>query len=261
MKIPVLFSIVKVELKNCLYYRVDAFMSTISSLLYLFVNITIWKTIYHDDIKMQKSMITYFILTSIATVFVNDNLQSVFSHKIYSGSISSDFLLPISFKRNMLSVSIGKGLATFSLSTVPVICVAIIFWNILPPIDIFHFFIYILAQCGGFFLALEINFLLAQILLLTKKHNTTIFAFWALMGIFGGRYMPYWLYPKILLSLTELLPFHLLYSVPIAIYSGKLMITKSMIFLFYQFFWGCLLVFFNRIVYIKTLNLITIQGG
>ena len=131
-----IFSIIRIELKNTLYYRADAFMNFFSSLLYLFVSVMIWRSLYSENILMQKTMITYLILVSVASIFVNDNLQSVFAYKIRSGSISADFLLPISFKKYMLCVSIGKGVGHFFLSTIPTVIVALLLWGIVKPIDL-----------------------------------------------------------------------------------------------------------------------------
>ena len=256
-----IFSIIRIELKNTLYYRADAFMNFFSSLLYLFVSVMIWRSLYSENILMQKTMITYLILVSVASIFVNDNLQSVFAYKIRSGSISADFLLPISFKKYMLCVSIGKGGGHFFLSTIPTVIVALLLWGIVKPIDLQGGCLYIIAQIFGFCLALEMNFLLAQVMLYTKNRDVTAFAFWTLTAIFGGRYMPYWLYPRVLLVITKCLPFHLFYSVPISIYLGKLNPMETYLHIMYQIFWFILLIWFNKLIYIKTSLTVTIQGG
>lgn len=255
------FAILKLEIKNEAYYRANAIMASISSLLYLIVNIMVWNAIYKNNLEGRKSIITYIILVVLATGFINDNLQSEFSKRVKDGSICTDFLLPFPFKKRMLLLSLGKSTCSFIFSTIPIFVIAIIFWGITPPTSFLNFIIYIAAQLLGILIGLEINFFLGQLIIRNGRSEPTQFAFWALMTIFGGRFIPVWFYPKVLSIVASILPFQLLYSIPISIYQGNHTEIISIIYIVNSILWLIGMKVINSIFLKHNIQQLSILGG
>jgi ABC-2 type transport system permease protein len=254
-------TILKHEIKNEVNYRANAIMASVSSLLYLIVNIMVWNAIFANNTAARRSIITYIILVVLATGFINDNLQSEFSKRVKDGSICTDFLLPFPFKRRMLLLALGKSTCSILFSTLPVFVIAIIFWGITPPTSFINLFLYITSQFIGILLGLEINFFLGQLIIRNGRSEPTQFAFWALMTIFGGRFIPVWYYPKVLSVIASLLPFHLLYSTPISIYQGTHTSLIAIAYIFYSVCWLMGMKLINFLVLKQNIKTLSIQGG
>ena len=247
------------QIKSRLIYRGGAFIEAISSLLYFYVNMSIWQVLYKGQSEKIKQMITYLLLLSVARIFASDNLQQIFAKKFKDGSLSLDFAIPLNYKRYMLSMAAGQSAGNFILFTLPVILVLLpfLFLYLSAPESLSTFIVYLVAQGMGFLIALEINFFLGQLIFQTHTLEATQFAYWSLMTLFGGRFIPLWLYPESLGMIVRWLPFHLIYSSPVAIYLGK----ETGIIILLQLLWYGLMILFNRMLWLKGRKYITIQGG
>ena len=133
--------------------------------------------------------------------------------------------------------------------------------GITPPISIGAGLL-ALAMLPG---AALLQFLLSYILGLVGFWHSSVWQLgayqWMLTSLFSGAFVPLWFFPDWLLSISNYLPFRLLYFAPIATYLGKLGVAEAAWLIAQQWMWVAGLLALQRIVWLAGIRKVVSQGG
>jgi len=246
-----------------LIYRVDSLAGIISTVVIIFVNISIWRAIYNEEEILAgtqlKLTITYIALSFlIQSIFAMDD--TFVAQRVGSGEIATDFLKPVNFRLFVLSCNLGE-LCFKIIQMIPALIICIFVFNLLPPFSFSSAVYFILSLILSYFLLYYLNFIV------------WISSFWfyqiyslsmikeALVLILSGAFIPLWFMPAWLFRYVNLLPFASIYYSPISTYLGRLDGSEILFSFARQLIWIIVFWGIGRLLWAKAVKKLVIQGG
>lgn len=260
--------VVKNTIQACLTYRINVLFSVISKFFILLVQVYIWRTLISDTDKLAsgtqiinlRDMITYVIISAGISIFMEQSVISKMDLKIKSGEIAMDLIKPFSYKGFQFSEMFATSLCRVFIEFIPLLVISMALFGFYFP-DIKYFLFFTLALING----IIINFLIAYIVglvgfwYISIGHlNNLLFT---LIRLFSGAIVPLWFFPKILYTISLILPFRFMYFVPISIYLEKLSLIETIYIISQQYLWIFFLLILEKILWKKGINKLVVQGG
>jgi len=261
------------QLKNVfkqeITYRADSLLNMISGILFLLVQIYIWRALMGATGQVSTSagvidtrdMATYVVISSVISVLLSTTIFEIIDDRIRTGQIAMDILKPVNFQALMFSTTIGTVLRRSFSELLPVLLIGIIFFHIkFPSLENFLFFL-IAVSCS-----VLINFFIT--------YGIALFAFWYpapswhwsrlyrdLMRFLSGSLIPLWFFPSILVQLSQFLPFKHIFFTTISIYLGRVDRGEIVLILLQQIFWIVSLYGLAELIWRQGIRKLVIQGG
>jgi ABC-2 type transport system permease protein len=249
-------------------YRFHTFISTLSRIVSVFVQISLWTALYkgaealHISIKQATlhDMWLYTIMGTLISLLVsNTNVYSI-SDKIQTGNIEINIIRPIGLFRTLLFETIGSKVTVLLMEITPILVLGLWVFSISISFDwtLLWFFITLLNGFMVFFLLTYLaglcSFWYIRIFHLEFMLNHII-------NFFSGMMIPLWFFPNALLAITSYLPFKLIYYSPLSIVLGKTNGTEIGQTLLQGYAWIILLAGAVVFVWHKGKKKLIIQGG
>src|SRR5690606_27004861 len=124
-----------------------------SSILYLFIMMSVWYALYSNKELVNgitlEQMITFVTITFMLNSLVRSDVGSVIGGKVVDGSIALDLLKPINFKMYLFSAELGNNLFSFVFLSLPVGILAAFIWDIMMPDPLIHLLFFFLSIILG----------------------------------------------------------------------------------------------------------------
>jgi len=205
-------------------------------------------------------MTTYVLMSTIISTLVSSNVIENMNDRIRNGQISMDLIKPVNFKTYMFCSMIGRSFFNFLFQLLPILAIGLIFIRIEYPSTQ-----NLLLFCITLVNAIIIMFLIS--------YSLGLLAFWwmrmwevdvllgTLINLFSGAWIPLWFFPKILVNISNFLPFRLMYFVPISVFLGKVELVDCMYLLIQQLIWIVVLFGMTRLMWRAAIKKLVIQGG
>lgn len=208
-----------ISVKNKLVYRFDVLFSIIGSVLYIAINILLWRYLYRDDPQMVDYMTAYTILSNIISMIYTQKIAGTIGQKISSGNYVTDLLRPKSFFFMEWQVALAEIAVTLLLRGLPII---LVFLPILNGNIVFdNLVLAFIALVLGHVLYLLIYsligfsaFILIEIWPISRLINDT-------SRLLAGSFIPLSIMPEFLQKIAHALPFRFLYSFPLELLLGS----------------------------------------
>lgn len=256
------------EFQSNLAYKTDVFLRMFGRLMGLFVQVAVWVALFHNTTVADTSMgqisledmITYVVISSCISIFINTEGVFRIGDRIRSGDIAVDLMKPIHLHYCLLFQSIGGNMSRILFELIPLFVVTLLMFPIQFP-SAAMFLVFVIALVNGFLL----NFLLAYIVGLIGFWYLNIYHLYRLLGdvikLFSGAWIPLWFFPGMLADLSLFLPFRLIFFSPISIYLGKVSMTEALLLVVQQVMWVGILSLVTWLVWRKGIGRLVIQGG
>jgi ABC-2 type transport system permease protein len=249
-----------IAFKNAFAYRTATFLSIFGSVFSILAQIAIWHYIFRNDAGMIRYMMAYVIIAQIISIFLNNNISTRIGDKVTSGEFAVDLLKPVDPTLSFFSTSLGTTLAQLVNRGLIVI---IAFSPFLVRMDLEVIRILLAAAVS------IIGYLMASIIFLIIGYlSIRVFEIWPysrLMNdtirLFAGGVIPLVFFPDWLATISNFLPFHLLYSFPIRLILGDISQTEIYQYGLLMIGWTLLLYGLLRFTYRKVIQHTVIQGG
>ncbi len=262
------WEIIKNSYKANFAYRFNFIIGIFSNIIVFFVQYNIWRAIYGDTSIVSSSvgeinlneMVTYLIISTCITITINTNILGTIGDSIQSGQIATELTRPLNFNLYLFFNSLGNNIFQILFQMIPSLIIILLFFDItLPSITNFCFFLIALI------FSYLINYLLRYLLGSLAYWYMSVWHFDLLIteviNVFAGAYIPIWFFPGILLQLSKLLPFQLIYYFPLSVYLGRYQINEIFYFYVIQLFWIAILFFLSNLLYKRGIKKLVIQGG
>lgn len=252
------------KFQNKMAYRLEFFMGIVNTIMTVVVYLCIYKALYGTN-----SQIDGITFSMVATNFViSMGLSNAFQYnemflqdKIHDGSITNEFLKPVSFIFRMLSENMGEGLFKICFNFLPALVFTACYTRLCPPEGLGSLFLMMLSIVLGYQILWLISFII-------QTWSFWLFSVWGIItiknvfvNILSGTLLPLWFMPSILRKIIACTPFESIYFTPVQIYLGELSGEEILIKMAVQILWiiilGGIAVFFWK----KGVKKLVVQGG
>ena len=256
------------SVKEKLIYRFDFFLSLAITLITMTLLTSLWRAIYRGataiDLPFQ-ALLTYICLGQAFSfnriAWPQRRLMFRIGGSIRSGNIVFDLLRPTDYQAMQFSEVLGLYVTEMVLINLPAYLFAVVVFGISPPASPVAAAGFALALVGAFLLAFSLDFLLSIIAFWTFSAGGIIYGKKALLDLLAGSIVPLTLFPDWLRAVALVLPFQGLGYTPIAIYLGQISGAAIWWSLLVQFGWAAVLVLLTRLVWLRALRRLVVQGG
>jgi ABC-2 type transport system permease protein len=263
-RLSLYFTIVYLGLKSKLTYRLSSFLDMLGRLIEFLGWILIWAALLKDGGRFGTSMeemVTYLVITRLVITLTASTAGNEIRRKIRDGSISTDFIRPINMKAFLFFNDMGNNLFKAFAVFLPIGVVTALGFGFLPPQSPLHFLAFLLAMILGAVLQFYYDYLLGLISFWLVQNPFLRWHFRNVANLFAGQFLPIWLYPAALATVTLFLPFRYFTYEPIALYLGKSPLSELPRILSAQVLWLGILYLTERLIWRSAYRKVVVQGG
>lgn len=272
MKLQLYWEFVKIAFRSRLAYRSEVGVLFVGRVLALFVQVAIWKALLGVEGRAESSigaitlreMVTYVIVSRTISVFVS--LFAGYSplwrigEKIRTGEIAMDLTRPVSLRSNLFFETLGNNLFEVVFGALPMLLAGALVFGLDVPAPA-YLLLFALATLNG----LMVYFLLSYIVGLIAFWYLTVWHLERFLNdlilVFSGTLIPLWFFPPFLVTISEWLPFRLIYFTPISIYLEKHSLPEAGMLILQQLVWLALLLLVERVMWKRGVRKLVVQGG
>lgn len=245
-------------------YRLDFFMGIINTVITIIVYLCIYKALYgdaaHVDGITYRMVATNFVITlGLSNAFNYDEM--LIEHKIHDGSITSEFLKPVSFMLRLLAENIGEGVFKIIFNFVPALLFTMLYTKLCPPKSVPSLIVMFGSVALGYLILWLISFII-------QTWSFWLLSVWGIItiknvfvNILAGTLLPLWFMPAALRKIISFTPFESIYFTPVRIYLGELDGTEILAGIAVQIMWIAVLGAIANIFWKKGVRKLVVQGG
>ena len=249
---------------NCGAYRFEHLMSIVNTLVRIFIFWGIYKALYGNRLEVDgisfQMVMTHFILTMCLDVafFTND---FYLPRKIYSGSIATELLLPVSLPGRLLADNLGMVFFRFVFQLMPSVIVSSLLIGIKLPVSLSFFILFLMSLILGYGVLWSISFVvqMTSFWLVNVWSVSTLKN--VMVNVFSGVMIPLWFLPDWLQSVLDWTPFSSIFFTPIQIYFGRLTGIQIVERCTIQIVWIVIIYSLGSWLWQKGQKKLVVQGG
>jgi ABC-2 type transport system permease protein len=262
--LSVYLEILKKSFKQLYVYKLNTYISILSAIFAIFVQISIWFALLKDrgsiDGVSFQDMVIFVVINMVVMTLTSSDIGEHFAQKVQDGSICLDLIRPINLKYFMLAEQLGANCYHLVFRSLPVCLIAAILLQMKIP-GFISSLLFLISMINGLILIYLINYLAGMLAIWFK---TSMFMDWflhAFFSLFAGTVVPLWFYPDFLRKISGFLPFHLVSFEPISIFLGKLDLSSSVRVIMMQIIWIVLCILLERFMWARAQKKIIVHGG
>jgi ABC-2 type transport system permease protein len=241
-----------------------AFLSTIGALIQFLGRIMVWVALLASGVKFDttlQEMITFMVLSMMLNEIISSSAGSTITSHIRDGSISMDFVRPINLKSYLFFNDIGNNIFLVLVIYLPVCVVISLGFGFLPPASHMHFLAFIITASLGLIMQFYYSYILGLASFWLINNPFIKWHFRNVETLFAGLFMPIWMYPGWLASITTFLPFRYFTYEPMTFYLGRVSVESFWRVSLIQIIWLCVLYIAERLIWSKACRKVIVQGG
>ncbi|BBI31689.1 hypothetical protein KCTCHS21_10880 [Cohnella abietis] len=208
----------------------------------------------------MQEMLTYSILSACVYLLIGNSMIDRLGSKIQSGEIAMDLIKPIPLTRYMFAESGGQTLFRMVFEMIPILVFGMVLYGFVLP-SVANFAMFILCLFNGIIIYYLMSFIcgLFAFWYLISWHTQSIFQI--VMALCSGSLLPLWFFPESFSKVVSLLPFQLVFYGPISVFLGKRTLEEELTIVGMQLLWIGILSLILKMVWVKALRKLVIQGG
>lgn len=262
MRAYVEFAVKKFQDK--LAYRLDFFMGIINTAIMIVVFLCIYKALYGGAAQVDgityRMVATNFVITlGLSNAFGYDEM--LLEHKIHDGSITGEFLKPVSFMLRLLAENVGEGVFKIIFNFVPALLFTMLYMNLCPPKSVLSLVVMFCSVALGYLILWLISFII-------QTWSFWLLSVWGIItiknvfvNILAGTLLPLWFMPAALRKVISFTPFESIYFTPVRIYLGELDNAEILCSIAVQIMWIAVLGVIANLFWKKGVRKLVVQGG
>ena len=250
---------------NMLAYRARYYVGVLTYLFNVAVYYFIWRAVFRHSPTVVgmtlPQMITYVAVGWTIRSFYFNEIDRDIAGQVQEGRLAMNLIRPINFQTVMVFDAAGQSTFRAVLFTLPIGIVIALLFPVQPPASVTAFLMFLVSAVVSFFLVAALNFLVGLIAIRTKSILGILRAKYLVLEVLSGLIIPTTLFPQPFRSILFASPFPHINYTPAALYLGKATGAEAGRLLFLQAAWTVVLLGFGQIVWRRSRNRITIQGG
>lgn len=245
-------------------YRLDFFMGIINTTMMIVVFLCIYKALYGGAAQVDgityRMVATNFVITlGLSNAFNYDEM--LLEHKIHDGSITGEFLKPVSFMLRLLAENVGEGVFKIIFNFVPALLFTMLYTNLCPPKSVLSLVVMFCSVALGYLILWLISFII-------QTWSFWLLSVWGIItiknvfvSILAGTLLPLWFMPAALRKVISFTPFESIYFTPVRIYLGELDNAEILCSIAVQIMWIAVLGVIANLFWKKGVRKLVVQGG
>ena len=253
--------------KKSAVYRFDFFLRLLMPYLMMYSVHWLWRTLYaenpHAFPMSLEQIVTYGTLSMAMNTVFNPGWgpQTFIAQLIKTGAITVELLKPLDFQVYVFSRTVGESAFRFAFLMMPSVLIGHLFLGLAFPGSLSAALLYFLSCLLGFIILFALNFLLGLLSVITLSITNISWAYLGIVQFCSGQIVPLSLFPHVIGTVLELLPFPCIYFVPISIYVGQRNGLPALNAILLQSVWAVLLIAAGRVFWLATQRRLVVQGG
>jgi ABC-2 type transport system permease protein len=256
--------IAKKAYSRTLAYRANYFFWIGGSLLSVCLMVYLWRALYSHRPEVAginlRQMVTYAVLAELTSWVLWVETIWKIRERIRSGDVSLDLIRPVDYPTMMFADEVGTLLFSTT-RVIPGFAILILVFKALPPAGLDNGALFFLSLFFAYGVSFAFDLLVA------------LFGFWTLETIglweaktiityfISGMFVPLWFFPEAIRKVISVLPFGMIYHVPLSIYIGKLSGAGAWKMIALQVFWLAVMYVVARGVWRLARKHVLVQGG
>ncbi len=209
------FAIFLKNVKQQLIYRSEFLLSIFGNLLYIYIQVFIWRALLTGGAPAQggvglPEMVTYVIISYLLSNLTRTQFTATFGQKVNRGDIAVDLIRPASIKNMLIAEQLSQNVCALLLTYLPVAVLSVFIWGMHLPVSSFHVLSFIVSVLLATAIRFYIDYIAGLCVFWTRNSVYTRQIVSGLFTVFSGAVIPLWFYPVWLRSIGEFLPFHLI---------------------------------------------------
>ena len=256
------------SVKEKLIYRFDFFSSLVSALLTATLLYFLWRAIYQSSTDLGMSLQALLTYVVLGQVFNFTNIGAAqrrvmwdVVENIQTGNITFDLLRPADYQAMQFASTCGTFAAGQLLTGLPAYLLALIVFGISFPASPVAGVGFAVSLLAAFLLSFSLDFFINILSFWTFSLQGIMYAKKALLDVLAGTIIPISLFPGWLHTIARVLPFQGLAYTPLSIYTGAIAGAAIWRAIAVQLGWAVVLVVLTRLVGLRALRRLVIQGG
>ena len=257
--------LMKRQFQQAMTYRANWIFGILSGTFAVAIQVFIWRALYSGKEAVAgatlSDMVTYVLIVQVMETVLNANFMHGVGGAIRRGTIATELIRPVRYKRAAFAEQMGKSSAAFVFELIPRFIVCMLLFGIKPPASGLHFLAFVVFLAGSMVLNYHILFLFGCTCfwLLSSMYFNAINGM--LISVFSGRVVPLWFFPPFLQTIAKYLPFRFLFYIPSSVYLGKLSPAEFLPYFLVQWAWIIGIILLERLVWARGIRKVVIQGG
>ena len=247
-------------------YRFDLATALLFSLMMMGLLHALWSAVYRDAAGLALPVggtLTYICLGQAFSFTRQGQHRAIerVSQAIRTGDIGIDLLRPADFQARLLAESAGAFAVETLLVSLPAYLLALLAFGIAAPASPLAALGFVVSLLGAFLLAFALNFLVIVLAFWTTSTFGLVYARKALVDVLAGAIIPLSFFPGPLREVALALPFRGIAYTPLSIYLGTVAGPAIWGGLLAQFGWAAALLALTRLLWLRALGRLVVQGG
>jgi ABC-2 type transport system permease protein len=253
-------------IKGELAYRFEFFSAIFGTLLTTVLLYFLWDAIYKSAVSIELSyqeLITYVVLGQ-AFSFGRPGQRRVIARigfRIRRGDVALDLVRPTDYQLLHFSETVAAYLMETLIVSLPSYLLALLFFGIDPPASWEAAAGFVVSLAGAFLLVFSLDFFIGLMAFWTVSVWGLTYAKMAVVDILAGTIVPLSLFPGWLERVAMALPFRGIAYTPLSIYTGVIQGADIWTNILVQLAWGVALILFTRLIWLRALRRLVVQGG
>jgi ABC-2 type transport system permease protein len=254
------------EIKVELAYRFEFFSAIFGTLITTVLLYLLWTAVYQSATSIEMSyqqLITYLVLGQ-AFSFGRPGQRRVIARiggNIRSGNIALDLVRPIDYQLLHFSNTLASYLVETLLVSLPSYALALLLFGIDGPASWEAAAGFVVSMAGAFLLVFSLDFFIGLMAFWTYSVWGLTYAKMAVVDVFAGTIVPLSLFPGWLGRVAMALPFRGIAYVPLSIYTGAIRGAEIWSNILGQLAWAAALILLTRLLWLRALRRLVLQGG
>lgn len=267
-------SILRINIVSMLQFRAAAWAKMTTFVFYGFIHVVLILIFYKyganasagadAGMSSQQAVSYTWLVQVIACIFPVMGSDSEIRSKIVNGDVGIELCRPLDLYAHWFSRAMATRLAPFLLALVPVTAVAMLLpppYNLLPPASLPGLLAMVLCLCTGLLLSCAVICISYGLLLNLHWGDGPVNIMLVVTDVLSGSYLPLQLWPRWAQGALYLQPFAGLADIPLRFYVGTMAPELVWRSAGLQLIWIAAFIALGRLLIVRSLRRVVIQGG
>lgn len=258
-------AVLSARLRMLLQYRAAAVAGMSTQIFWGWIRVMIFGAFYASTVDPQPMSYAEVVdyvwlgqaLLMLIPIWVDQDIRGL----VRQGTVAYELVRPLDLYAYWYARSVASRLAPALLRAVPIIALALLFFDLRPPASAAAASAWVATTLGALLLASAINALLGITLLWTVAGEGVSHLASAIVFLLSGIIVPLPLYPDWIRTALEYTPFAGLLDLPFRLYCGHLPADEVWRVLALQLGWTLVLVLLGRLLLRVGTRRLVVQGG
>ena len=259
----------RIRFVNSLQYRAAAIAGLSTQFAWGFMLILGFSAFYESNpyafpMTLQETVAYFWMQQAFVALFFIWMYENSIFESIESGHISYELVRPMDLYNRWFTMTISNRLARAALRCFPILIVAFILpepFRLVLPSEFYRVGLFFLSMVLSMGVVVSFTMLIYISAFFTINSMGTRIVVGVAGDFLAGGYIPIPFFPDTFRTVVELSPFGAMQNMPLLIFSGHLSGDALIRGLLLQVFWLIGLIFIGRLLMIRALKQVVVQGG